>query len=71
MTLAYQEFFSYSPLTDARMARISMFNGHGHEFFRMIPAGHGKRYREARLAAVEMIAEAMNSRDAQPGEVVP
>jgi len=65
----YQEFRAYSPFYDAVMARISMTDERGGEFFALIPAMSGKSYRKAKAEALEMIGEAM-AQGCQPGEVM-
>ena len=65
---SYQEFKSYSPFHDAVMARISMADERGSEFWIAIPAQSGKPYRTAKAEALEMIQEAM-TQGCQPGEV--
>lgn len=66
--MQYQEFRAYSPLYDAVMARISMTDDRGQEFYALIPAVSGKPYRTAKAEAIEMIQEAMAD-GCQPGEV--
>ena len=65
----YQEFKSYSPFYDAVMARISMTDERGSEYFVLIPTKSGKAYRAAKAEALEMIGEAM-AQDLEPGEVM-
>jgi hypothetical protein len=66
---SYNEFISYSPLLDCRVARISMVDERNQEYFAMIPAEPmGKAYRERRQRACEAIDAAIaDGRD--PGEV--
>lgn len=66
--MTYQEFVSYSPFHDAEMARISMCDSLGQEYWMMIPVQSGKAYREARNTAIEAIVTAIESNQA-PGEV--
>ncbi len=69
----YQEFLAYSPFYDAVMARISMTDERGSEYFVLIPAKSGKAYRTVKAEALEMIIEAMAPREdgtsLPPGEV--
>jgi len=55
-------------LYDAVMARISMTDERGSEYFALIPAKSGKAYRTAKAEALEMIGEAM-AKGVEPGEV--
>ena len=64
----YQENRMYSPLFDGDVARISMWDRHGSEFFCLIPAGYGAAYRDRRDACLEAIETAIAQRR-DPGEV--
>jgi hypothetical protein len=66
---AYSEHFSYSPVHDCRMARISMVDKHNSEFFALVRAEPmGAAYRDARREALVAIDEAIE-RGCDPGEV--
>lgn len=67
--MSYSEFRSYSPLYDAEVIRVSMADKLGREFFHIIPALDGKRYRERLEEALELIESAI-SQGCEPGEVV-
>lgn len=69
MTNHYQVIRYYSATTDAEMARISMFDSRGSEFWTEVQAGGGRKWRVARERAVELIANAIESGD-EPGEVI-
>ena len=72
--MAFSEFRFYSPLTDQEMIRVSMSNersnGFYGEFFTIIPASDGRRYRERRDEALNLIMTAIES-GLEPGEVLP
>lgn len=65
----YHEFRSYSPVHDAEMIRISVFDARGAEYFILIPAADGRRYRERRDEALEDIDTAI-AQKCEPGQVV-
>lgn len=65
----YQVIRYYSTTTDAEMARVSMFDSRGSEFWTEIPAAVGKKWRASRERAVELLANAIESGD-EPGEVI-
>ena len=70
MTDAYQELVAYSPIHDCPVGRISMTDNNCQEFFMLIPdRGRRGEYRAARAAALDAIAEAINS-GCEPGEVL-
>lgn len=63
----FTEFVSYSPTHDAEMARVSIANEHGQEFFAIVhyePRG----YRERRDKAIDKCLEAIKA-GCDPGEV--
>jgi hypothetical protein len=62
------EFRFYSGAFDGEGVRLSLFNQHGHEFWRIIPAGEGLEYRERRDDALRAIWRAICD-GSEPGEV--
>lgn len=66
--MTFSEFRFWSVLHDKDMVRISM--AHNGEYFVMIPATDGRRYRERRDRALEMIQQAIDA-GLEPGEVLP
>ena len=68
--MLFSEFQYYSLLHDREMIRISMVNDRFGEFFMLIPAYEGKRYRERRDEALETIQSAIGA-GLDPGEVLP
>lgn len=64
----YSEYRFWSPLTDQEMVRISMTGTHNAEYYAFIPAYSGKRYRERREEALDMIETAIVQK-LEPGEV--
>ena len=70
MTGAFSEFRFYSPILDAEAIRISMVNARNAEFFMIIKADDGRRYREKRDEALSMIEEAIEA-GLEPGQVLP
>lgn len=64
----YSEFRHWSVLYDKEMVRVSM--AHKGEYFVMVPADEGRRYRERRDRALEMIQAAITA-GLEPGEVLP
>lgn len=66
MNGTYHEYRSYSPLHDAEMVRLSVFDARGAEYFMMLAAG--RKYRDRRLQALDDIDYAIQ-RGMQPGEV--
>jgi hypothetical protein len=66
--MSYSEFRHWSVVHDREMIRISM--QHQGEFFMLIPAYEGRRYRERRERALEMIQAAIDA-GLEPGEVLP
>lgn len=67
---AYSEFRFWSPVLDAEAVRISMQGGQGTEYFMIIKADDGRRYREKRDEALSMIEEAIEA-GLEPGQVLP
>lgn len=64
-----QEFRSYSPVLDIEVIRLSVADDKGGEFFVVMPCPPtGKSLRKAKLAALEIIHEAI-SIGLDPGEV--
>lgn len=71
MTVLYSEFRAYSPLADCEIARISVADDRGSEFFMFVKdIGYGKHYRETLVATLDQICAAMD-RGVDPGEVKP
>lgn len=69
--MPFTEFRFYSPVMDCEAVRLSMpGNIPGQEYFRIIPAADGRRYRERRDEALAMIELAIRS-GLEPGEVLP
>lgn len=69
--MAFSEFRFWSPIADTVMVRISMTNGKAQgEYFAFIPAYDGRRYRERRDEALDMIETAIRE-GLEPGEVLP
>lgn len=64
----YSEFRHYSPLIDAEAVRISCWDSRGGEFWMLIPAADGRRYRERRNEALDAIAIAIADK-LEPGQV--
>lgn len=59
----------YSPLIDGEVARVSMADDHGSEYFAIVPKPpSGKGWRAKRDAALDLIEEAIDNGD-RPGEV--
>lgn len=68
--MPFREFRFWSPIMDCDAIRISMPGPLGGEFFSIIPAADGRRYRERREEALAMIELAIRS-GLEPGEVLP
>lgn len=68
--MAYSEFRFWSPILDADAVRLSMSGTKGGEFFVIIRADDGKKYRERRDRALGLIQQAIDE-GLEPGEVVP
>jgi hypothetical protein len=64
----FSELRFYSGDIDGEMVRISMFNQRGHEYWRAIPGGEGRDYRERRDEAVSAIWRAIVEQR-EPGHV--
>lgn len=64
----YQEIRSYSPQFDCTVARISIPDDNGQEFFMLVPQRNPRQRRAERYAACEAIQEAIDA-GLQPGEV--
>lgn len=63
----FSEFHYYSPLHDANVARVSVPDDRGGEFFAIVPTD-GKGYRERRAEAIDLCLEAIET-GCEPGEV--
>ena len=63
----YSEHKRFSITAGGMVARISVFNEHGHEFWREVDA-EGRGYRDRVHGALELIDEAMRL-GCDPGEV--
>lgn len=69
--MPYSEFRFWSPMMGCEAIRISMpGKQQGTEYFRIIPAADGRRYRERRDEALDLIELAIRS-GLDPGEVLP
>jgi len=55
---------------DCEAVRVSMWSPLGSEYFAILPRDHGKKYRERRAQALELIETAIE-RGHEPGEVGP
>lgn len=67
MTDAYREMRYHSIIHDREMARLSMADAHGAEFFAIVETV-GKRWRDRREVVLDQIADAIERGD-RPGEV--
>lgn len=67
--MPYSEFRFFDVINDRESLRVSMPNAQGSEFFVVIPADDGKKLRQRRDEALDMIEEAIR-RGLEPGEVV-
>ncbi len=63
----YSERKRFSVVAGGEIARISMFNERGHEYFRIVPI-EAPGYRERVATALELIEEAM-AQGCDPGQV--
>lgn len=63
----YSEHKRFSIVAGGMVARISVFNSHGHEYWREVDA-EGRGYRDRVQQALELIDEAMTL-GCDPGEV--
>lgn len=68
MNTTFHEHRCYSPIHDAEMVRLSLFDKRGFEFFALIPSENGRKWRERRDKALDAIADAMQAGDV-PGEI--
>lgn len=64
----FYESRGYSPLVDAVMVRLTVFDKPGREFFMMLPSENGRRWRERRTEALDAIQSAI-AQGLEPGEV--
>ena len=64
----YSQFIAYSPLTDCDVARISMANEQGSEYFCLLPVTEGKAWRDAKQEALSALSEAITD-GLRPGEI--
>lgn len=64
----YTEHRAYSPTFDCEVARLSMYDTNGSEFFMLVPVEEGKRFRERRQTALDAIYVAIQT-GRLPGEV--
>ena len=67
MIVHFSEFVTYSPLYDAEVARISVPDANGCEYFAIV-AIDGKGYRQRRDEAIGKCVEAIKA-GCPPGEV--
>lgn len=65
---SYRSFRFYSPDLDSEAVRLSMADGLGREYFVIVPAASGWRWRECRDVALDAIEGAIEAGD-EPGEV--
>lgn len=68
--MPFSEFRFWSPMLDAEAIRISMPGPLGVEFFRIVRAEDGRRYRERRDDTLNLIQSAIDA-GLEPGEVFP
>lgn len=68
MNGVYYEFIQYSPIHDCEVARLTVFDARGAEYFVLLPITTSNRYRHAKIAALDAISETMERGD-KPGEV--
>lgn len=67
--MGYTEYRHWSQVLGCEAVRLSVFDRNGDEFFCIIPIdGPGRRYREARDAALDQIIDVMRD-GREPGEV--
>ena len=64
----YREYRFFSPLLDAPAARLSTTDDRGREYYAIIEAGYGKRWRELRNTALDTIEDAIEA-GLPPGEI--
>ena len=65
----FTEYRYWSPVLGCDASRLSVFDQHGAEYWSIIERpSMGKRYRESRQEALELIVEAIE-RGQEPGEV--
>ncbi len=62
----YQEIRHYSPLHDAVMVRLSMFDAHGREYYSLVAPT--RPWREHRAELLTRLMEAMDA-GSLPGEI--
>jgi hypothetical protein len=67
--LIYSEYSYWSPVLGCNAARVSMCDGRGSEYYRIVPRLSGKQYRELKAATLELLAAAIE-RGAEPGELI-
>lgn len=65
---AFHEARAYSPIHDAEMVRLSLYDTRGGEFFALVPSNRGTKWRERRNAILDAIDDAIMRGD-PPGEV--
>jgi hypothetical protein len=65
----YSEFRFWSPMMNCEAARLSMWDKNGGEFFVHVPTDEGRRWRERRNRALDVIQQAITD-GLQPGEVI-
>ena len=66
--MRFIQYRFWSIYNDAEMARLSLFDTHGSEYWQAIPYQAGKNWRKRRDTALTAIADAMDD-GATPGEV--
>lgn len=67
-TFRVSEYRYWSPVHGVEVARVSMFNDRGHEFWMELPCEDGRSYRGALREAAEAIDQAIHE-GLEPGEV--
>lgn len=65
----YHEYRYWSPLHDADMVRLTVFDQRGAEYWSLVPASAPRKYRERREHALKLIDYAMEQK-MEPGQVV-
>jgi hypothetical protein len=65
----YREFRFWCPQRDGEAVRLSMVDDRNREFFAILVAESGKRWRERREAALTELEDAISC-GATPGEIV-
>lgn len=64
----YREYRFFSPLDDADAVRLSMPDNRGSEYYTILEACHGKRWRERKQTALIALEDAIEA-GIPPGEI--